>query len=100
MVLFPKMLKQQGYFTEQTGKFHLGKYAVRGFDVVQDYAKLKSDLGEDVLINILQERPMDKPFMLQYASKAHRSWDPNDLSGTHDPSRVASPIFGKRERDQ
>jgi N-sulfoglucosamine sulfohydrolase len=68
--------------------------------VVQDYAKLKSDLGEDVLSNELQERQMEKPFMHQYASKAHRSWDPNDLSGTHDPSQVAPLFFCKRERDQ
>jgi arylsulfatase A-like enzyme len=94
MVSFPEMLKQQGYYTGQAGKFHMGKYALRGFNVVQEDAKLNGDGGEDLWIKTLQERPKDKPFMLWYASyDAHRPWGPNDLSGTHDPTQVTPPFY-------
>ena len=33
MVSFPEILKQNGYYSAHSGKFHMGKYAMRGFDV-------------------------------------------------------------------
>lgn len=94
MVSFPEKLRQQGYYTAQAGKFHMGKYALRGFDVTNENAKLNGDGGENLWIKTLQERPKDKPFMLWYASyDAHRPWGPNEFSGTHLPAEVTPPFY-------
>ena len=34
MISLPEILKSKGYFTLQAGKFHMGDYALRGFDQV------------------------------------------------------------------
>jgi arylsulfatase A-like enzyme len=94
MVSFPEILRQQGYYTAQAGKFHMGKYALRGFDVTNENAKLNGDGGENLWIKTLQECPKVKPFMLWYASyDAHRPWGPNEFSGTHPPADVTPPFY-------
>ena len=94
MVSFPEMLRQQGYYTAQAGKFHMGKYALRGFDVTNENAKLNGDGGENLWIKTLQECPKEKPFLLWYASyDAHRPWGPNDFSETHLPAEVKPPFY-------
>ena len=36
MISLPEILKQNGYYTLQAGKFHMGEYAKRGFNEVYD----------------------------------------------------------------
>jgi len=94
MISFPEILKQNGYYTVQAGKFHMGNYARRGFDQVNENGKLNGDGGEELWIKLLQERPSDKPFFMWFASyDAHRPWGPNELSGTHNPENVTPPFY-------
>ncbi len=93
MVSFPEILKQQGYYTAQSGKFHMGKYARRGFNVVNDDKSI-GDGGEEMWIETLQKRPKERPFMVWFAAHdAHRNWGPNPFSGTHDPSKLTPPFY-------
>ena len=93
MVSFPEVLKQQGYYTAQSGKFHMGKYARRGFDLVNDGENI-GDGGEEMWIETLRKRPVEKPFMMWFAAlDAHREWGPNSFSGTHDPAKLTPPFY-------
>lgn len=93
MVSFPEVLKNSGYYTAQAGKFHMGRYARRGFDNINDKAG-NGDGGEELWVTTLKERPRDKPFFLWFAAHdAHRIWGPNEFSGTHVPSDVTPPLY-------
>lgn len=93
MVSFPEILKQQGYYTAQSGKFHMGKYARRGFDLMNE-GKITGDGGEELWIETLQKRPREKPFMMWFAAlDAHRVWGPNSFSGTHEPAKLTPPFY-------
>ncbi len=94
MISFPEIMKQQGYYTAHAGKFHLGKYALRGFDSVNENVRLNGDGGEELWIKTLQNRASDKPFMMWFASyDAHRIWGPNEFSGTHNPAYITPPYY-------
>jgi arylsulfatase A-like enzyme len=94
MVSFPEILKQNGYYTAQAGKFHMGKYALRGFDITNQNGKLNGDGGEELWIKTLQDRPKEKPFMMWYAAyDAHRPWGVNEFSGTHPQVSVTPPFY-------
>jgi N-sulfoglucosamine sulfohydrolase len=94
MISFPEILKQQGYYTAHAGKFHMGKYALRGFDVTNENVELNGDGGEELWIKTLQNRPKNKPFMMWYASyDAHRPWGPNEFKGTYNPANVKPPYY-------
>jgi arylsulfatase A-like enzyme len=93
MMSFPEVLKKSGYYTAQAGKFHMGPYARRGFDNINDKAG-NGDGGEELWIKTLKERPRDKPFFLWFAAHdAHRIWGPNEFSGAHEPSGVTPPAY-------
>jgi len=94
MVSFPELLKQKGYFTAQAGKFHMGNYARRGFDLINENNKLNGDGGEELWLKLLQEKPGGKPFFMWLAAyDAHRQWGPNKFSGTHDPVDITPPFY-------
>lgn len=94
VVSFPEILKQNGYYTAHAGKFHMGKYALRGFDVTNQNGKLNGDGGEELWIKTLQNRQKEKPFMMWFAAyDAHRLWGPNEFTGTHDPAKVTPPFY-------
>jgi N-sulfoglucosamine sulfohydrolase len=94
MVSFPELLKQSGYFTAQAGKFHMGKYALRGFESVNENGELNGDGGEEQWLSVLQSRPKEKPFFMWFASyDAHRNWGPNEFSGTHIPAGINPPFY-------
>jgi N-sulfoglucosamine sulfohydrolase len=103
MISFPVILKQNGYYTAQAGKFHMGNYARRGFDIINENNKLNGDGGEELWIKCLQERPKGKPFMMWFAAyDAHRIWGPNEFSGTHDPEILKPPFYlaqGRKTRE-
>lgn len=93
MISFPEVLRENGYFTAQAGKFHMGTYADRGFDVKYK-GKENGDGGEEMWVNVMQERPKDKPFFMWFAAlDAHRDWGPNEFSGTHDPEKITPPFY-------
>ena len=94
MLAFTEVLRNNGYYTAQAGKFHMGNYARRGFDQVNENGKLNGDGGEELWIRLLQERPPGRPFFMWFASyDAHRPWGPNNRSGTNDPSVTNPPFY-------
>ncbi len=93
MISFPEILRQNGYYTAQSGKFHMGSYALRGFDVTSEGKKIGNG-GEDLWLETLQNRPKGKPFFMWFAAlDAHRAWGPNSFSGTHDSLKITPPYY-------
>lgn len=93
MISFPEVLHENGYYTVQSGKFHMGKYAERGFDVTSIGKKI-GDGGEALWLESVQNRPKNKPFFMWFAATdAHRAWGPNSFSGTHDSLQVTPPFY-------
>ena len=91
---FPEELKQHGYYTVQSGKFHMGKYAERAFDTIYRNGEEIGDGGELSWVKSVKERPRDQPFFMWFAAlDAHRQWGPNDFSGTHDPAKITPPYY-------
>jgi len=103
MVSFPELLKQSGYYSVQAGKFHMGDYARRGFNIINENNKLNGDGGEELWVKCLQERPPDKPFFMWFAAyDAHRVWGPNQFSDMHDPDKITPPFYlvnGRKTRE-
>jgi arylsulfatase A-like enzyme len=102
MLSFPEILRQKGYYTVQAGKFHMGPYARRGFDLINENGKLNGDGGEELWVKCIKERPPEKPFFMWFAAMdAHRVWGPNDFSGAHSPDAIDPPFYlakGKRTK--
>jgi arylsulfatase A-like enzyme len=93
MVSFPEILRQNGYYTAQSGKFHMGEYAMRGFDLTSQGEKI-GDGGEELWLETIKNRPREKPFFMWFAAlDAHRQWGPNPFSGTHDSTEVTPPNY-------
>ncbi len=93
MVSFPEILRQNGYYTAQSGKFHLGKYAIRGFGGTSQGKKI-GDGGEELWLETLQNLTKEKPFFMWFAAlDAHRPWGSNPLSGTTDSLKVSVPAY-------
>ena len=103
MISFPEILRQNGYYTAQAGKFHMGPYARRGFDAINEDGKLNGDGGEELWLKCLNERPQDKPFFMWFAAyDAHREWGPNEFSSTHNPVTITPPFYlgqGEKTKD-
>ena len=62
MKTFIKELKNNGYFTASSGKFHLGEYARPSFDIIHENKEETGLGGESKWVNTIENRPMDKPF--------------------------------------
>jgi len=92
---FPLLLRENGYYTAQAGKFHMGSSAHRAFDRFTDGPLSENgDGGEDNWVKFLQERPKDKLFFFWLASfDAHRPWGADDFYITHDPDDVEIPVY-------
>ncbi len=93
-----KLLQASGYYTAIVGKWHLGSDPT-GFDywnilpgqgryndpILYDkdgselYPGYATDVITDLTINVLKNRPKDKPFFLMSHHKApHREWTPDE----------------------
>jgi len=94
MISFPELLRNHNYYSALAGKFHMGPYAKRGFDMMYEGHKLNGDGGEESWVTSLQERQKNKPFFMWFAAyDAHREWGPNKFSGTHQPDEIEPPIY-------
>ena len=94
ILTFPELLKEAGYFTGQSGKWHMGPVPRKGFDVIYDKKPQIGLGGEDYWVPLLKERPKGKPFFLWLAAlDAHRPWAENDFSGAHNPEEVIVPPY-------
>ena len=107
-VLFPEILRKNGYYTAQAGKWHFGHTAVKNnndtaglgpavqaFDRISVARDDNGDGGEEMWVKILQERPKDKPFFMWFASyDSHRPWGADQFPGKKaTPEEVWVPDF-------
>jgi len=89
--MFPQALKESGYYTVLAGKNHMGPAVQQAFDVVVGG---KGPGGQENWIQLLQDRPRDKPFFCWFASyDAHRAWSFDDKAPVYDPDKVEVPPF-------
>ena len=91
-VLFASALKNAGYYTVATGKWHLGPHAKSQVDLVREGG---GPGGEAHWVPTLRDRPMDQPFFCWFAATdPHRGykWGAVDPSHTNDDA-IVPPIF-------
>ena len=94
MISLPEILKSKGYFTLQAGKFHMGDYAIRGFDEVHNDREINGFGGEEYWEHAIENIPKGKPFFMWFASiDAHRGWGENKFSGIHNPDEIKVPEY-------
>ncbi len=91
---FPLLLRENGYYCAQAGKWHMGESAKRAFDVVHDRWSSEDPGAEGEWLPLLQRRPKDKPFFMWLASiDAHRGWDDRIFLDRHNPENVQVPRY-------
>jgi arylsulfatase len=89
-VTFPQLLHDAGYHTVLSGKNHMGDVR-RAFDVI---SKGKGPGKEGDWVDLLRERPKDKPFFCWFASTdAHRPWQFNEDAPRYGPETAAVPPY-------
>ncbi|PVD52837.1 heparan N-sulfatase [Terrimonas sp.] len=87
LTYFPELLKKAGYYTALAGKWHEGKETARAYDTVIAGEAANGLGGEAQWINILQNRPANKPFFFWFSPfDAHRTWSADTFRITHDPA--------------
>jgi len=90
----PAQLKEAGYLTLQSGKFHMGDFGRTAFAEIHDKGEQVGNSGSDMWLENVRQRPRQQPFFMWFASlDAHRSWGPNAYSGTHDPASLEVPFY-------
>ncbi len=89
---FPAVLKQQGYYTAQAGKWHLGENEnVTG---AFDRREGGGPGGEENWLEVLRQRDKTKPFFLWLASfDAHRGWDDKNTMKSYSLEEIQVPIY-------
>ena len=91
--MFPQALKEAGYYTVLSGKWHMGEATRPAFDVLDAVHYPDDPTGAANWIQILQERPKDQPFFLWYAAlDAHRPWEADAEVPPHDPATLGLPV--------
>lgn len=89
--VYPEALKAAGYYTVLSGKHHMGDEVNRAFDKI---SKGGGPGGEADWVDILRDRPEEKPFFFWFASNdAHRQWQHNDQAPEYDPELIRVPPF-------
>lgn len=89
--VFPEDLGKAGYYVALSGKHHMGKAVNRAFHKVSG-GKGPGKQGD--WVQILRERPKDKPFFCWFASSdAHRGWQLNDEAPRYEPEDVVVPPY-------
>ncbi|MDP6443226.1 MAG: sulfatase [Pirellulaceae bacterium] len=88
--VFAGLLKQAGYYTASAGKWHLGEAPRKNFDRIEG----GRPSGCEKWIDVLRERPRDKPFFFWFASTdAHRGYKKNIIPRPHERADVVVPPF-------
>lgn len=105
---FAEKLQSAGYWTAAAGKWHLGNDAKRGFELVRlanpGAKNAKGAMtargtnaaksGCDQWVQVLQDRPKDKPFFLWLAAlDPHRGYELGTIPTPHRPEDVVIPPY-------
>ncbi|MCA9248365.1 MAG: sulfatase [Planctomycetales bacterium] len=104
---FPELLREAGYYTALSGKHHMSVRSERGqparpqaFDHVDPGRGPGNGGGHANWVQVVRERPKDKPFFFWFASyDAHRGWDADNqwdaqrYGPKHRPEDVIVPPF-------
>lgn len=107
---FPEVLRKAGYYTALSGKNHmkldpnigadLGKPRGEAFDLIDGGRIPGNSGGHGNWVNVLKNRPKDKPFFFWFAAyDAHRGWDADKQWNTkkygpkHRADEVVVPPF-------
>lgn len=91
---FPLLLKENGYYCAQGGKWHMGEQTKRAFDDVRDKIAQDDPGAEAEWLPLLQNRPKDKPFFMWFAGiDAHRAWDERIYLERHNPDNISVPPY-------
>lgn len=89
--MFPRALRDAGYFTVLSGKNHLGPHVAAAFDQITPG---RGPGKEGDWVKHLRERPQDKPFFMWFASyDAHRGWQTTEQDPVYDPAETIVPPF-------
>lgn len=92
---FPKLLKDAGYYTAQSGKWHIGFHWLKASGPAKggfDHTDAKGGAsGGDNWLKVLDNRPKDKPFFMWFA--AHDPHDPWKAPKVHSLEDVTVPPF-------
>jgi len=87
---FPQALREAGYHTILSGKNHIAKLT-ETFEVI---SRGKGPGKSDDWVDLLKERPQEKPFFAWFASAdAHRDWQIDGVNKTYDPAEIEVPPF-------
>lgn len=87
---FPKALRDAGYYTVLSGKNHIAKLT-ESFDTI---ARGGKPSGSEDWVELLRDRPKDKPFFAWFGSyDAHRGWQIDEENVIYDPEEIEVPPF-------
>lgn len=101
-VVFPQVLKDNGYYTAQAGKWHFGNEPVKPSGVALKAFDRSGGSGKDgggpsgaeMWVKYLQQRPADKPFFMWFAAHdAHRTWDDEIFTKRYQTEDVIVPPY-------
>lgn len=91
LFVYPEALMAAGYYTVLSGKHHMGDQVDHAFHKI---SKGGGPGGEGDWVEILRDRPKDKPFFFWFASNdAHRRWQHNDQAPEYDPDLIRVPPY-------
>ncbi|MBI1249456.1 sulfatase-like hydrolase/transferase [bacterium] len=103
LVKFPQLLKEAGYYTVLAGKDHMPQDKAHENDVWSEKRGTNvpgNTGGEGHWVDIVQNRPKDKPFFFWFASTdAHRGWNgdkewkEDNYGPKHDPKDINVPPY-------
>jgi len=87
--MFPELLKEAGYYSVLSGKNHMGREVRRAFDTISPG---RGPGLEDDWIEMMQNRPADKPFFFWFGSvDAHRDWQMDERGEYYSAEEVVVP---------
>src|SRR5690606_22175047 len=88
-VMFPQLLKEEGYYTALSGKNPMGPLVTHAFDFISTG---KGPGGEENWVSMIKERPKDQPFFFWFAAHdAHRDWQFDEKGMCYKPDELIVP---------
>ncbi len=105
-ITFVELLRNDGYWTAQAGKWHLGPAVRDRFDLIRDVGTIGLDVsgdepapeadgsGSEYWVSLLRDRPRDRPFFLWLAAvDPHRPYTEGIIDQPHTPDEVILPPY-------